>query len=233
MRKQTHASRGGLAAFALTALFTACGGNAVLDPSPTGFAGGPPSANGGTDGGYSKPTAFGCNAGSISFKLVARAGSGTLYCVGDQSSCMPDWLSIRAVGGADLPLEPDRCKGSCNTCSDYVCDALCLEPTELGPSGVVQVFTGLYAPESVCGANMACNDSGCIAPGNYIAKFCGYPATLTGSVTDPTPQCENSIDNPACVEIPFTWPPIADGATLTATIGDVANDAGAAGASSD
>jgi hypothetical protein len=265
MKKQTLVSRGGLAAFALAALFTACGGKAVQDssstppnssagkpgggtsqpvgvgagggtgrPAPTGSAGSPPSASGGAAGSSSKPTQLGCAAGSIDFKLLVRSGTGTVYCVGDQDSCMPDWLSIRPVGGADLPIEPDRCKGSCDTCSAFGCDALCVEPAPLGPNGIERIFTGVYAPSGVCGANLVCNDSACIAPGQYVAKLCGYPASLSGPVSAPTQQCDFSRENPACVEIPFSWPPSATDSTLTGTIGDLVYDGGgAAGAPSD
>ena len=266
MKKQTLVSRGGLAAFALAALFTACGGKAVQDsnstppnssagkagagtspsadagsgggtghPTPTGSAGSPPIASGGAAGSSSKPTQLGCVAGSIDFKLLTRPGTGTVYCVGGQDSCMPDWLSIRPVGGADLPIEPDRCKGSCDSCSTSGCDAVCLEPAQLSPSGIERVFSGVYAPSGVCGKEkILCNDSACIAPGRYIATLCGYPASLAGPVSAPTQQCDFSRDNPTCVEIPFTWPPSAPDLTLTGTIGDLVYDGGgAAGAPSD
>jgi hypothetical protein len=253
MKQQARSFARASLSLALIAIPIACGGSATQDSTvpagtagaPSGGAGEPPLGVGGTGGSFgvggtagSLALPVGGAAGAapraaIDFELRVAQGASSTYCVGTNNlQCIPGWLSIRSASGDELALDPQRCAASCEACQPVACSAICLEPTAIGPGGVDRTFDGSSHAFRLCGSDVSCESpDGSTAPGNYIAKLCGYLGSTQGSA----PACDLSVPNapPTCVEIPFVWPPAVSGTTLVGVIGgpDIStSEAGAAGA---
>jgi hypothetical protein len=62
-----------------------------------------------------------------------------------------------------------------------------------------------YYAMSKCGMNMTCYEAGHVVPGQYVARMCGTPGTLTPAAAGAPPSCAAS--GPAvCVDVPFDFP---------------------------
>jgi hypothetical protein len=173
--------------------------------------GGGDDGSGGDSGGNAP-----CLTGTVNFELQAAAGSGTGYCLGASSSCNGGtWLSILpADGGAALSQEMG-CVPDCLDCQPVACSKLCIATPALGDGGAHESWDGTYLEYTTCGASISCTNDRCAPAGNYIAHMCGYPE---GDASFGEACQGSSI--PACVDVPFVWPP-ANGSspTLVGTIG--------------
>jgi hypothetical protein len=222
-----------------TALLGACGGNSKSDEdegadggafsggsSSGGSAGtGGTSAKGGTGqggaAGFGNAGALGGNAGgggegacgpTLTFELSGPANDGVSWCLGAPQSCGGgQYFSIHDADGQPLQLGLGCSGAACSSCEQLGCTTNCPQSTLLPGDGVSTTWDGTEFVGDVCGANVACQRPACVAPGQYVARFCAYELLGSGAAgatnNDDVLECEtDASETETCVDVPFTYP---------------------------
>ncbi len=219
-----------LGASVLTSLL-GCGGTfaEVADGGPDGADGSasdaaapgadaaPPGSDAATDGGSPDTGApdTGCATGSVTFEVTAAPSATNAYCLGAPATCSGQWVAIRPAGtNAPLTISA-QCEATCGSCEPVACPAICAVPSRLGTTGARTTWDGTYYDTGTCGAAaLLCVTPVCAAPGNYIARFCGYPEAADAS----TLGCTGS-STPTCTETMFVWPPPGGSSVVQGVLG--------------
>jgi hypothetical protein len=201
-----------------------------MDGSGGGSSGGSATDGAESDAQDAGATDAACPTGTVNFAMqLAPGASGTTYCLGAPGSCTgADWLSIYPAGGSadggdDLSMVMG-CVPDCASCQPVGCPLLCALPPALGDAGAQMSWNGAYYQHTTCGASLACTNNECAPAGNYVARMCGFPQPAdAGSAVL---ECVGS-GTPACVDVPFVWPPPSGTELVQGTIGGSSTDAGA------
>jgi hypothetical protein len=140
----------------------------------------------------------------ITLKLVVPANRA--YCDQPVGCSSPEHFHILAPGGQEVPFSRPACLLMCSTvCDEQPCPPVaCVAQHATAFTGAQVDWNGdFYYAMSKCGTNMTCYEVASVSPGQYVARMCATPGTLSGSgaasscaATGPT----------ACVDVPFTFP---------------------------
>jgi hypothetical protein len=174
-----------------------------------------PVADAGAD---ATPDGQACAPGSITFALNAAAGDPHRYCLGAPSSCGTQWLDVIGADGGSIALQA-VCEAACDVCQPVACPLLCAIPGPIPDGGAIQTWDGTTYESGTCGAShLGCVSKTCIAPGNYVARMCGY--VDQGQDAGGPPYC-NPGTTPSCTDVAFAWPPAGGTATVRGILGGV------------
>jgi hypothetical protein len=124
-------------------------------------------------------------------------GDNGSWCVGLQ--CSLSWMTVTSLTGESMPIELP-CETTCGDCLPVGCPALCIAPQPMKLDGESLTWDGTYWQASTCGANVACRQKTCAAPGRYRVKMCAARRS-----SDAGPFCMPSA-TPTCTELEFDYP---------------------------
>jgi hypothetical protein len=150
--------------------------------------------------------------GTVTLQLALPPGQ--TFCDENPSCSSTQHLWVSTSAGAPLSLGSVGCSTSCSTCVQTPCPELPVIACPAGNYGSAvtdSTFTwdGSYVENGSCenssAAAIACVASRFAAPGNYLARFCATPGTLSRPDGGVQPLC-TPTGAQICVDTSFALP---------------------------
>jgi hypothetical protein len=204
-----------------TLMVTACGGQSVGTSGgrdPTGHGGGGTSGVLFGSGGSTDASAAGAGAGGVGQTFSPGTVSIRITVAPSRSFCWqacgpggPE-IGILDAKGHVLELSLPPCPlTACPVCGEITCSNFC-QPYSAQLETVALDWDGSFIQATPCDNGRSCGATVYAPAGNYTAKFCSAPGTLS---TASIQQCD-STGPFECVEVPFSFPSTT---VVTGTLG--------------